>query len=48
MLPIAKPGTERGYPKTIVLFFPELVIFWGLGPLHRKIVSDGEAISVKE
>ena len=45
---IAKLATERGYPKTLVLFFHEFVLFWGLGPLHGKIVSDGEVVRVKE
>jgi hypothetical protein len=39
---------NRGYPKTIVLFFHEFVIFWGSGTLHGKIVSDGDAVQVKE
>jgi len=39
---------KREYPKTIVLFFHELVLFWGLGTLHGKIVSDGDAVQVKE
>ena len=48
MPPIAKPATERGYPKTFVLFFHEFVLFWGSGPLPGKIVSDGEVVQVKE
>ena len=39
---------NRGYPKTIVLVFHELVIFWGSGLPHRKIVSDGDAVQEKE
>ena len=48
MPPIAKPALNRGYPKTIVLVFAELVLFWGSGTLHGKPVSDGEAVQVKE
>ena len=39
---------NRGYPKTLVLFFHEFVLFWGSGTLHGKIVSDGEVVQVKE
>jgi len=39
---------ERGYPKTIVLFFHEFVLFLGLGTLPGKIVSDGEVVHVQE
>ena len=46
--PIAKPALFREYPKTIVLVFPELVLFWGSEPLHGKIVSDGDVVQVKE
>ena len=45
---MAKPATERGYPKTFVLFFHEFVLFWGSGPLQGKIVSDGDPVQVKE
>jgi len=48
MLPIAKPASNREYPETMVLHFAELVLFWGLGTLHGKIVSDGEAVQAKE
>jgi hypothetical protein len=46
--PITKLPKNREYPKTMVLFFPEFVLFWGSGTLQGKLVSDGEVVRVKE
>ena len=43
----AKRGMLCVFPKTIVLVFHELVLFWILGPLIKVGVSDGKVVLEK-
>jgi hypothetical protein len=43
----AKRGAICDFPKTIVLVFHELVLFWILGPLSKVGVSDEEVVLEK-
>ena len=45
--PDSQTGIESGISQNISAVFSRICAIWGSGPLHGKIVSDGDAVQVK-